>query len=54
MPELGPDVNFSYASHKAVNEYKEGKAVCIYIAILVFYLFANLRLASKSLVYVKM
>ncbi|XP_042017448.1 5-methyltetrahydropteroyltriglutamate--homocysteine methyltransferase-like [Salvia splendens] len=26
VPELGPDVNFSYASHKAVNEYKEAKA----------------------------
>ncbi|KAL3830155.1 hypothetical protein ACJIZ3_018957 [Penstemon smallii] len=25
VPELGPDVNFSYASHKAVNEYKEAK-----------------------------
>ncbi|GLT81889.1 hypothetical protein SLE2022_003170 [Rubroshorea leprosula] len=25
VPELGPDVKFSYASHKAVNEYKEGK-----------------------------
>ena len=28
VPELGPDVNFSYASHKAVDEYKEAKAVC--------------------------
>ncbi|KAL5184495.1 5-methyltetrahydropteroyltriglutamate--homocysteine methyltransferase [Glycine soja] len=27
VPELGPDVNFSYASHKAVNEYKEAKAL---------------------------
>jgi hypothetical protein len=27
VPELGPDVNFSYASHKAVTEYKEAKAV---------------------------
>ncbi|XP_049402420.1 5-methyltetrahydropteroyltriglutamate--homocysteine methyltransferase [Solanum stenotomum] len=26
VPELGPNVNFSYASHKAVNEYKEAKA----------------------------
>ncbi|KAI3413078.1 uncharacterized protein J3R85_016568 [Psidium guajava] len=26
VPELGPDVNFSYASHKAVTEYKEAKA----------------------------
>ncbi|KAJ8534365.1 hypothetical protein K7X08_007689 [Anisodus acutangulus] len=26
VPELGPDVNFSYASHKAVDEYKEAKA----------------------------
>ncbi|KAK3198145.1 hypothetical protein Dsin_021560 [Dipteronia sinensis] len=25
VPELGPDVKFSYASHKAVNEYKEAK-----------------------------
>ena len=29
VPELGPDVNFSYASHKAVDEYKEAKAVCV-------------------------
>lgn len=27
VPELGPDVTFSYASHKAVNEYKEAKAL---------------------------
>ncbi|XP_004489679.1 5-methyltetrahydropteroyltriglutamate--homocysteine methyltransferase [Cicer arietinum] len=27
VPELGPDVNFTYASHKAVNEYKEAKAL---------------------------
>ncbi|KAL8505277.1 hypothetical protein ACS0TY_016492 [Phlomoides rotata] len=27
VPELGPDVQFSYASHKAVNEYKEAKAL---------------------------
>ncbi|KAF9684616.1 hypothetical protein SADUNF_Sadunf04G0137000 [Salix dunnii] len=27
VPELGPEVNFSYASHKAVNEYKEAKAL---------------------------
>ncbi|KAI3447353.1 hypothetical protein Pfo_004018 [Paulownia fortunei] len=27
VPELGPDVNFSYASHKAVNEYNEAKAL---------------------------
>ncbi|XP_065853327.1 5-methyltetrahydropteroyltriglutamate--homocysteine methyltransferase 1 [Euphorbia lathyris] len=26
VPELGPDVKFSYASHKAVNEYKEAKS----------------------------
>ncbi|CAM8962165.1 unnamed protein product [Rhodiola kirilowii] len=25
VPELAPDTNFSYASHKAVNEYKEAK-----------------------------
>ncbi|OIW12269.1 hypothetical protein TanjilG_06058 [Lupinus angustifolius] len=27
VPELGPDVNFCYASHKAVHEYKEAKAL---------------------------
>ena len=27
VPELGPDVEFSYASHKAVDEFKEAKAV---------------------------
>lgn len=27
VPELGPDVKFSYASHKAVQEYKEAKAL---------------------------
>ncbi|CAE5966020.1 unnamed protein product [Arabidopsis arenosa] len=27
VPELGPEVKFSYASHKAVNEYKEAKAL---------------------------
>ncbi|MBA0833290.1 hypothetical protein Goarm_017611 [Gossypium armourianum] len=27
VPELGPDVNFSYASHKAVDEYKEAKSL---------------------------
>ncbi|KAK9224889.1 hypothetical protein WN943_009928 [Citrus x changshan-huyou] len=27
VPELGPDVNFSYASHKAVQEYKEARAL---------------------------
>ena len=29
VPEMGPDVEFSYASHKAVEEYKEAKAVCL-------------------------
>ncbi|GMP91840.1 hypothetical protein CsSME_00042343 [Camellia sinensis var. sinensis] len=29
VPELGPDVKFSYASHKAVNEFKEAKALGI-------------------------
>lgn len=29
VPELGPDVKFSYASHKAVEEYKEAKAVSV-------------------------
>ncbi|XP_073289925.1 5-methyltetrahydropteroyltriglutamate--homocysteine methyltransferase [Primulina huaijiensis] len=29
VPELGPDVKFSYASHKAVNEYKEAKRLGI-------------------------
>lgn len=27
VPELGPDMKFSYASHKAVDEYKEAKAL---------------------------
>ncbi|CAN8269853.1 unnamed protein product [Cochlearia groenlandica] len=27
VPELGPEVKFSYGSHKAVNEYKEAKAL---------------------------
>ncbi|KAL7608511.1 hypothetical protein Lser_V15G13949 [Lactuca serriola] len=27
VPELVPDVQFSYASHKVVTEYKEAKAV---------------------------
>lgn len=27
VPELGPDVEFSYGSHKAVQEYKEAKAL---------------------------
>ncbi|ESW23490.1 hypothetical protein PHAVU_004G051600 [Phaseolus vulgaris] len=27
VPELGPDMTFTYASHKAVNEYKEAKAL---------------------------
>ncbi|KAF8007473.1 hypothetical protein BT93_K1477 [Corymbia citriodora subsp. variegata] len=27
VPEVGPDVNFSYASRKAVDEYQEGKKV---------------------------
>ncbi|KAL3347568.1 hypothetical protein AABB24_021302 [Solanum stoloniferum] len=29
VPELGPDVKFSYASHKAVSEYKEAKSLGI-------------------------
>eukprot|EP00262_Sarcandra_glabra_P002945 TRINITY_DN1336_c0_g2_i2.p1 TRINITY_DN1336_c0_g2~~TRINITY_DN1336_c0_g2_i2.p1 ORF type:complete len:767 (-),score=174.18 TRINITY_DN1336_c0_g2_i2:173-2473(-) len=29
VPELGPDLKFSYASHKAVTEYKEAKALGI-------------------------
>ncbi|XP_031477069.1 5-methyltetrahydropteroyltriglutamate--homocysteine methyltransferase 1 [Nymphaea colorata] len=29
VPELGPDVKFSYASHKAVSEYKEAKELGI-------------------------
>jgi hypothetical protein len=28
VPELGPSTKFTYASHKAVSEYKEAKAVC--------------------------
>lgn len=27
VPELGPDMKFTYASHKAVDEYKEAKAL---------------------------
>ncbi|XWS71358.1 hypothetical protein CRYUN_Cryun03dG0131800 [Craigia yunnanensis] len=27
VPELGPDVKFFYASHKAVDEFKEAKAL---------------------------
>ncbi|XP_021845465.2 5-methyltetrahydropteroyltriglutamate--homocysteine methyltransferase [Spinacia oleracea] len=27
VPELGPEVTFAYSSHKAVNEYKEAKAL---------------------------
>lgn len=27
VPELSPEDKFTYASHKAVNEYKEAKAV---------------------------
>ncbi|GMH09716.1 hypothetical protein Nepgr_011557 [Nepenthes gracilis] len=30
VPELGPDVKFSYASHKAVDEYKEAKALGVH------------------------
>lgn len=33
VPELGPDVKFSYASHKAVDEYNEAKAVSLKIAL---------------------
>ncbi|RVW76415.1 5-methyltetrahydropteroyltriglutamate--homocysteine methyltransferase [Vitis vinifera] len=29
VPELGPNVKFSYASHKAVNEFKEAKSLGI-------------------------
>lgn len=29
VPELGPDVKFSYESHKAVDEFKEAKAVSV-------------------------
>ncbi|CAA2934900.1 5-methyltetrahydropteroyltriglutamate--homocysteine methyltransferase-like [Olea europaea subsp. europaea] len=31
VPELGPDVNFSYASCKAVDEYKEAKSIALAI-----------------------
>ena len=40
VPELGPDVKFSYASHKAVDEFKEAKAVSFYI---MFYFVCFLR-----------
>jgi len=49
VPELGPDMNFTYASHKAVNEYKEAKAVCTYSYSL-YLVNSNLKLAKKSLV----
>ena len=39
VPELGPDVQFSYASHKAVTEYKEAKAVCVLYMLFMFLLF---------------
>ncbi|KAI7728701.1 hypothetical protein M8C21_019072, partial [Ambrosia artemisiifolia] len=42
VPELGPEVKFSYASHKAVNEYKEAKAVtCSGLNVLVATYFAD-------------
>lgn len=33
VPELGPHVKFSYASHKAVDEYKEAKAVSLKLTL---------------------
>ena len=33
VPELGPEVKFTYASHKAVEEYKEAKAVSISMCV---------------------
>ncbi|KAK9125541.1 hypothetical protein Scep_014387 [Stephania cephalantha] len=30
VPELGPETKFSYASYKALNEYKEAKAMMMY------------------------
>ncbi|XP_057445841.1 5-methyltetrahydropteroyltriglutamate--homocysteine methyltransferase 1 isoform X1 [Lotus japonicus] len=33
VPELGPDVNFTYASHKAVDEYKEAKAFLFQLGV---------------------
>jgi hypothetical protein len=33
VPELGPDVKFSYASHKAVVEFKEAKAVSVLMPV---------------------
>ncbi|KAI3450109.1 hypothetical protein Pfo_006774 [Paulownia fortunei] len=33
VPELGPEIKFSYASHKAVQEYKEAKAVSLVLSI---------------------
>jgi hypothetical protein len=34
---LGPEVNFAYSSHKAVEEYKEAKAVCIFFVFVFAY-----------------
>lgn len=39
VPELGPDAKFSYASHKAVNEYKEAKAVSWLYPLTIYYFF---------------
>lgn len=33
VPELGPDMKFTYASHKAVDEYKEAKAVSLVVSL---------------------
>ncbi|KAH1194385.1 5-methyltetrahydropteroyltriglutamate--homocysteine methyltransferase 1 [Glycine max] len=41
VPELGPDVNFTYASHKAVDEYKEAKAGIVLLAVVVFTCFLS-------------
>ena len=46
VPELGPDVNFSYASHKAVSEYKEAKAVCFFSISFISCSFRLLKLVN--------
>lgn len=41
VPELGPSVKFSYASHKAVTEYKEAKAVSSFCLLLICYILSD-------------
>ena len=39
VPELGPDMKFTYSSHKAIDEYKEAKAVSSLFSLVVSYRF---------------